>query len=179
MLETVKEFGLERLAAAGELDSIRNRHAAFFLELAEARDPTIPIPGDFAWVARLVPDQGNLRLALTSLHDAGDWRRLLRLAAALHDFWQTRGQYDEANHWLLLALDRDPAAPADLRVKALAALGHLAYFRGSYAEARSYWEEELELARASGLDYVRTRTSLPDLAHWHIGLEIWIGRPTC
>lgn len=153
MLETVRAFGLERLAAAGELDAVRDRHAALFLELAEARDPTIPIPGDFAWTARLTPDQENLRHALVSLHDAGDWPRLLRLAAALDDFWQIRGQYDEARRWLLLALGRNPEAPADIKVKALAALGQLAYFRGSYAEARSFWEEELELARTAGLDY--------------------------
>jgi non-specific serine/threonine protein kinase len=153
MLETVKEFGMERLAAAGELDDVREDHAEFFLELAESRDPTIPIPGDFEWIARLTPDQANLRLALQSLHDIRDWRRLLRLAGALDDFWQIRGQSDEASHWLLLALDRDPAAPAEIRVKALAALGQLAYFRGSYAEARSFWEEELELARSAGLVY--------------------------
>jgi predicted ATPase len=154
MLETIKAFGLERLAEENELDAVRDRHAACFLELAESRDPTIPIPGDFEWIARLAPDQDNLRLALTSLHDAGDWRRLLRLAGALDDFWQIRGQYDEASRWLLLALDRDPAAPAEIRVKALAALGQRGYFQGNYAEARSYWEEELELARASGLEYV-------------------------
>jgi predicted ATPase/DNA-binding CsgD family transcriptional regulator len=152
MLETVREFGLERLAAADELDGVCSRHATFFLELAETRDPTIPIPGDFEWIARMTPDQENLRLALISLQDAGDWRRLLRLAAALDDFWQVRGQYDEASRWLLLALDRDPAAPADIRVKVLAALGQLAYFRGNYAETRSYWEQELELARVAGLE---------------------------
>lgn len=153
MLETVKEYGLERLTLAGELDGARARHAAFFLELAETRDPTIPIPGDFAWIARLTPDQENLRLALISLREAEDWPSMLRLAAALDDFWQVRGQYDEATRWLLLALDRASASPAEVRAKALAALGQLAYFRGNYPEARSYWEEELELARSSGLQY--------------------------
>lgn len=154
MLETVRAFGHEQLVAWREIDDVRDRHASLFLELAEARDPTIPIPGDFAWTARLTPEQDNLRLALTTLHDAGEWRRLLRLAVALDDYWQIRGQYDEANRWIRHALEHDPDAPADIRVKGLAALGQLAYFQGNYEEARSYWEEELTLAHEAGLDHV-------------------------
>lgn len=154
MLETVREFGLEQLALADEVTGARARHAAFFLLLAEERNPTIPIPGDFEWATRLSPERDNLRLALLSLYDAADWRALLRLAAALDDYWQLRGQYDEASRWIRLALDRDPEAPAALRAKALAALGQLAYFRGDYDEAQSRWEAELALGRVSGLDQV-------------------------
>lgn len=153
MLETVRAFGLEHLAAAGEIGGARERHAAFFLALAETRDPTIPIPGDFAWAAQLAPDQDNLRLALQTLCDAGDWPRLLRLAVALDDYWQIRGQYDEANRWIRLALERDATSPPAVRVKALAALGQLAYFQGTYDEASARWEAELELARDSGLEH--------------------------
>ncbi len=153
MLATVRAYGLERLAEAGELGQVRDQHAALFLELAESRDPTIPIPGDFAWTARLTPDQDNLRLALLTLYELGDWPRLLRLAVALDDFWQILGQYDEANRWIRLALEREPTSPPTVRVKALAALGQLAYFRGNYSEAHSYWEQELELAHAAGLEY--------------------------
>ncbi|MEZ4530629.1 MAG: NB-ARC domain-containing protein [Thermomicrobiales bacterium] len=154
MLETVRAFGHEQLVAWREIDDVRDRHASLFLELAEARDPTIPIPGDFAWTTRLTPEQDNLRLALTTLHDAGEWRRLLRLAVALDDFWQIGGQYVEANRWIRHSLEHDPDAPADIKVKGLAALGQLAYFQGNYEEARSYWEEELTLAHDAGLDHV-------------------------
>jgi non-specific serine/threonine protein kinase len=153
MLETVREFGRERLEAAAEFEATLDRHAAFYLTVAEMRNPAIPVPGDFAWIARLVPELDNLRLALTNLERQTDALPLLRIATALYEFWFVRGLADEAAAWLQLALDRAPAAPPGLRARATGALGTLAWYRGDYAQAAPLYARERELAEESGDNY--------------------------
>ncbi len=154
MLETVREFGRERLEATSELDATLDRHAAYFLQLAEARNPAIPIPGDFAWISRLAPELDNLRLALATLECRIDALPLLRMTSALYEFWLVRGLADEATAWLQLALGRALAAPLELRARATGALGTFAWYQGDYTRAAPLYERELELAKESGHNYV-------------------------
>ncbi|HSF48595.1 MAG TPA: TIR domain-containing protein, partial [Burkholderiales bacterium] len=129
MLETIREFGLECLAASGEAEDIRRRHAAFFLELAETAEPHLLGERQAQWLKRLDEEHDNARAAFESLlkHDADGARRL---AAALWRFWFFRGHLTEG--WdrvhRVLALNQDAAPP--LKVRVLVAAAVLAYFRG-------------------------------------------------
>ena len=72
MLETVRQYATERLAESGETDRLRQRHAGFFLALAEQAEPKLFGPEQDAWFARLEAEHSNLRAALEWLAAQGD-----------------------------------------------------------------------------------------------------------
>jgi DNA-binding CsgD family transcriptional regulator/tetratricopeptide (TPR) repeat protein len=126
MLETVREFGLERLIEQGEEGAARDRHAAYMLNLAERADPAIWGGPDHAmWLDRLESEFANLRAALTWLQARGDAPRFLRLAAALGGFWHYRSHRVEGRHWLAEALASDDGSVPAARAMALIKLGML------------------------------------------------------
>jgi predicted ATPase len=85
MLETIREYGLEQLEASGEAGALRQRHAAYYLALAEGAEP------EAAWAAHLDRDHDNLRAALRWARASGQTDLSLGLAAALWRFWHVRG----------------------------------------------------------------------------------------
>jgi non-specific serine/threonine protein kinase len=150
MLETVREFGLEQLAESGEADEVRDRHAAWCLALAE-RSPVWPSPVNPVIVAKLEAEHPNLRAALAWLEEAGPGRGddLLRLAAALGQFWFVAGREREELGWLERALAAAPATPTPVRSQALFWAGFLAHEVGE-PRAALYAEQALAVARALG-----------------------------
>ncbi|MDP9471741.1 MAG: hypothetical protein M3Q71_13940, partial [Chloroflexota bacterium] len=101
MLETVREYGLERLAAAGEEEEMRLRHAAWYLGMAEELWPALQRRLDPALaISRLAPEHDNLRATLVWLDSAGDGEALLRLAGAIFLFWYVHGDLREGLSWL-------------------------------------------------------------------------------
>jgi non-specific serine/threonine protein kinase len=150
MLETIREFGLERLAASGQEEEVRDRHAAWAQAVAE-RAASHAMESDAAdWLAILEREHPNLRAAWTWLVNREDGTGLLRLAAALWPFWEERMHYGEARGWLeaALALGRD--APARDRLAALAGAGTMAWRQSDFAAAIAYHEQALRLARDLG-----------------------------
>jgi predicted ATPase len=125
MLETIREYALERLEASGEPDELRRRHARFFLGLAEEAEPVAGSVPDPAELERLETDHDNLRGALTWSLTA-EPALALRLSAALAWFWELRGYLSEGRSWLGRALAADEGADLALRAKALWAVGDLA-----------------------------------------------------
>ncbi len=105
MLETIREFGLERLARSGEEEVVRNAHAAWCLNLTQRAWPFWFSPAQKAWGDRLEAAHGNLRAALAWLAETGDIRTGLKLTAALWPFWFVRGHWAEGRKWLARALD--------------------------------------------------------------------------
>jgi predicted ATPase len=91
MLETIREFGRERLEASGELAEARRRHAGFFLDLADAAGPELTGPDQGEWLDRCDLEHANLRAALDWAVEAGETGRALTAATALWRFWQQRG----------------------------------------------------------------------------------------
>jgi non-specific serine/threonine protein kinase len=162
MLETVREYAWERLAAAGELAVAQRAHAHYFLALAERADPLLRTCEQRAWYVRLEREQDNLRAALRWLldqegSDSGDVAERasgLRLAGALGDFWRLRGHYAEGLRWLEEALERTQAVDREsggdddsaARTYALVAAGTLLALRGEFARARAPLVEGLALA---------------------------------
>ena len=149
MLETVREYALERLAEAGETDGLLARHAECYLALAEQTEPRLIGPGQAAWLDRLQKEHDNLRAALRWLVEHGPADHGLRLAAALRRFWRARGYLTEGRERLAALLALPLAGDHDRsRAKALHAAGWLAREQGDYAEARALFEESLEIYRA-------------------------------
>jgi non-specific serine/threonine protein kinase len=150
MLETVREFGLEQLVAAGEDATTRDRHAAWCLALAgQAPDALSPIvrPDVFD---RLEAEHPNLRAALAWLDRSGRAADMLRLADALAWFWYLGGHYREGLDWLERALAiSDEDTPARARCEALCRVGHLAQTLDE-PRAATYLEQALALARTIG-----------------------------
>jgi predicted ATPase/DNA-binding CsgD family transcriptional regulator/transcriptional regulator with XRE-family HTH domain len=132
-LETVREYGLEQLAEAGEWATVHDRHRDWYLALAERVAPERLDPRH---VARLEREQDNLRAALRWSIEAGQAEAGLRLAVASWPLWYLRNRYAEGRAWLgeLLAL---PPTAGPSRWRALAFAGYLAYGQGDYADAEA------------------------------------------
>jgi predicted ATPase/DNA-binding CsgD family transcriptional regulator len=148
MLETIREYGLEQLAASGEGDKIRTRLAAFYLDLVETG---VPPPTRLPWLRRLDREQDNLRAALAwTIAQPEQAEIALRLAAGLEDYWNSRGQAREGRTWLERALAVSGDTALALRVRALVATASLAWSAGELAVGRAPAEEALALAETAG-----------------------------
>jgi tetratricopeptide (TPR) repeat protein len=150
MLETVREYALERLEASNEAESIRQAHAAFSLKLAEEAEAELTGPRQADWLDRLEADLDNLRAALAWTIPK-DPAMALRLAGALWRFWYVRGYLSEGRAWAEAALAQDGGRGSETeRAKALCVAGDLAQEQGDYAHATPLLEAGLAAARAAG-----------------------------
>jgi predicted ATPase len=151
MLETIREYGLERLRAGGDWDATRRAHATYFLELAEQAEAELTGPRQPLWLDRLEADHNNLRAALSWAEEQGKIEFGLRLGAALWRFWVTRGHMLEGRQRLqrLLALPGG-AARIPARARVLHGLGTIIHEISDYAQARPLLEESLSIWRELG-----------------------------
>jgi predicted ATPase/transcriptional regulator with XRE-family HTH domain len=155
MLETIREYALERLREHGQEEILRRRYATYYLTLAEQGEHGLQGPDSRRWLERLETEHDNLRAALAwSQTTVGDHELGLRLAAALWWFWWARGHGSEGRRWLAQALnDQDSAdpnkAPLAVRAKALVAAGVLAAALDIQA-AHGLLEAALAIYRAVG-----------------------------
>jgi predicted ATPase/transcriptional regulator with XRE-family HTH domain len=151
MLETIREYGLERLAASGEGDPVRDAHAAYCLHLAESAEVGMQGTEQVRWLDRLEADHDNLRAALCWLPARGQVEEALRLAGAVWFFRWIRGYHAEsrAQYETLLSL---PAASERTvaRAKALNGLGVTALSLGDRDLAVASHEEALAIGRMRG-----------------------------
>jgi len=138
MLETIREFGLERLAESGEEETFRARHAEEFARLAEAAYDRRG-EAEAEWSSRLDRDHDDLRAAVDWLA-AKDPGATLELAGALGWFWFTRGYLTEGGARLAAALSASGGSDR-ARARALAASGALAARTGRIDEGRAQLEE--------------------------------------
>jgi DNA-binding CsgD family transcriptional regulator len=150
LLETIREFGLERLAASGQEAIVRQRHAEWCLAFAAHAGPHAKDPDAAVLLEALEREHPNLRAALAWLVAQGDGRRLLRLAGALWPFWQQHAYYGEGRRWLEVALELGRDAPATERVEALTGAGTLTWYQRDVTAARHWHEQALALAREVG-----------------------------
>ena len=167
MFETIREFGLEQLAATGEADTAGAAHAAVFLALAERAEPELTGPAQRAWVARLEREHDNVRAAMTWLLGHGDAERALRLGGALWRFWSERAHLSEGRAWLERALAAGQDAPAPARARALYAAAVLAEDQGDYDQAVTRHVAALALWQTLGDRHgvARALTGLGNIAH--------------
>jgi tetratricopeptide (TPR) repeat protein len=144
MLETIRQYALDCLAASGEAHALRQRHAQYYLALAETADAMLRGPEQGLWLAQLEAEHDNLRAAL-EWYQATDPERGLRLAVALWQFWEMRSHLSEGRACLqeLLRVTRD--APTLLRAQALHGMGVLTYHLAEYQQAKEPLIEALVL----------------------------------
>ena len=151
LLETVRQYGRERLEEFGETAQVRRRHRDWYLALAERAEPELHGPNQIAWLERLEQNHDNLRAALDwSVNDADTSAQGLRLAAALCDFWDIHNHFDEGRAWLDRVLSMPGAVAAAPRAKALIAAAHLAHRQGDYAGVPAQCDEALALFEREG-----------------------------
>jgi predicted ATPase/DNA-binding CsgD family transcriptional regulator len=151
MLETVREFALERLAESGEEEAAREVHAARYLALAEVAAGAAGGAGGAGWMRRLTAERANLWAALDWLDQAGRADAVLQLTGALWYYWYRLGELAQGRARLECALagvaaDVDPA----LRARALRGVGVLAWQSGDYDRSREQLDAALVDYRALG-----------------------------
>jgi predicted ATPase/transcriptional regulator with XRE-family HTH domain len=150
MLETIREYALELLEESREVTSVRQAHAAAFLDMAERAERELHGPDQVTWLDHLEAEHPNLRAALEWMLQAHDCEQALRLGRALWWFWSVRGYSSEGRRWLDRILDAampqleratskhtiNPGLATNIAA-ALHAAGHLALFQGDFVAARS------------------------------------------
>jgi predicted ATPase/DNA-binding SARP family transcriptional activator len=149
LLETVRQYGVERLRAAGEEDRLRERHAAHFVGFAELAEPHLfGGAAERSWVSRVTDDIGNLRaVAEWSGKDAARAAIGLRLGAAIHWYWFATGHFQEGRRRLSDALALGGTIDERVRARALIAMGHFAIWQGQPDGALPAMDEAADLAR--------------------------------
>ena len=152
MLETVREYGLERLKESGEAEVIQRVHAHYYLALAEAAEAELRGTNEKAWLGRLELEHQNLRAALNwAIAQGGEEiETALRLASALWPFWRAHGHLSEGRKILEQVLAHSKAALPAQRAKVLNAAGVLAGLQGSYEQAERLCGESLAIFRELG-----------------------------
>jgi predicted ATPase len=151
MLETIRQYAVERLVASGEEQLLRRRHAEYFLAVAEqARELFSSGKADEAVYASLDLEHENLRAALRWAGEHGDVELEVRLATALRQFWIVRGYLSEGRRFFAAAVERTAVGDPRLRAEARMHGGAFPYRQGDLATAKAWWQEALELLRDSG-----------------------------
>jgi len=148
MLETIREYALERLDESSEAHRLRSLHTKHYLALAERAEPELTRGHQVMWLARLELDHDNLRASLDhALLD--DPPIAARLCGALWIFWYQHGHISEGLRWIESALASGGAVPT-LRAELLCGAGLFQRERGNHESAVKLHEEQLEVARNVG-----------------------------
>lgn len=150
MLETLRQYGAERLAERGETEAARNWHLGWAVALAAEAEPHLEGAGQAEWLQRLADEHDNLRSALEWAASSPDCGQLLSLVTALGRFWEVRGYLSEGRRWLEAALEAWSAESAAPRARAHRWAGVLAQRQGDHHAARRHFEAGLALSRDAG-----------------------------
>ncbi len=150
MLETIREYALEKLESSGEGAFTKRAHAAYYLVLAEEDAPEQAGTGEAEWLERLALENDNFRAALERLTDAGDADWGLRLGTALFRFWEAEHPAEGTDRLRKVLELEGAAAPTQARARALFAAGVLASEQGDYASGYRLHQESLEISRLLG-----------------------------
>jgi predicted ATPase/class 3 adenylate cyclase len=151
LLETIRQYGRDRLQETGQTDTLRERHRDWYLEFAARAESQLWTGEETAWVERLELEHDNLRAALAwSRTEEDGVEPGLRLAGLLWKFWELKGHVREGRRWLEGALVRRDEVPPAARWLPLQGAGNLARDESDLARARELYEESLSLLRELG-----------------------------
>jgi DNA-binding CsgD family transcriptional regulator/tetratricopeptide (TPR) repeat protein len=142
MLETIREYALERLAERGETEALRNWHLAYYLALAEQARSELDGAQPRAWLDRLHHEYDNLRAALGWAIEQEAVELSVRLASALQGFWFLGGSISEGVRSAMALVARAGLTwPAELRARALRVAGFMVFHQGDYVAASGLLQE--------------------------------------
>lgn len=159
MLETIREFAMMKLDASGEEDTIRGRHADYFLKVVEKAEPHLHQKDQISWLDRLEAEHDNMRAALGWTCERRDADTALGISGALSEFWRMGGYLEEGKAWLERALTLAADTPSVRRALCQRGAGILAQAQGESDQAVSRLTESLNDWRALG-DQRRTGETL-------------------
>ena len=125
LLETIRTYAAERLAASGTEAAARHSHASHYIALAEYAAEQLQTSNQRIWLVRLAAEQPNLRAALTHSIDVGDSNAAWRAVAALSRFWDVSGQRREAHEWIQRTLGLGSPTANHVAVAGLAAASEI------------------------------------------------------
>jgi predicted ATPase len=165
LLDTIREYALERLHGSAVWGDAHDRHAAYFAAIAEPAEPELSDPGQLAWLNRLETEHENLSSAMSWLLDQDRVERVLQLGWATWKYWWLRGHVADLVPVEDKLLARSESFPPDQRAMALSAAGFGLLARGDRAGGQELLERSLPLFRHSGnkLDTARTLNLLGHL----------------
>ncbi|HYP41891.1 MAG TPA: tetratricopeptide repeat protein [Chloroflexia bacterium] len=147
MLETIREYALERLVERGEIEQARRQHAEYYASFSEAAGPELSGPEQSTWLGRAAREHDNLRGALRWTLDRGDAQTAARIAGEMWRFWWVRGFLSEGRAWLDEVIGQSHAIDIALKATALRGAGTLAHVQGDFLQGQSLFEESLTLYR--------------------------------
>jgi predicted ATPase/class 3 adenylate cyclase len=175
MLEPLRQYGRDRLIAAGEANAIRTGHLAWFVTVSNQAEPALRGMGQADWLRRLSTEHDNLRTALrwsltSSAIDEG-----LRIATAISRFWYLRGHISEGRRWLdeLLGAQAEGTAGAATAAAAMAEAAALAQLQFDGARATALATQALEIFRDAHDDrgIAFSLGTLASVARWQANYE--------
>jgi predicted ATPase/serine/threonine protein kinase len=152
MLETIREYALERLAESGEEQLIKRTHAAYYLVLAEEGAGEESDAASAEWLEQLKAESDNVRAALKWLLENGEADWGVRFGAALFRFWESGEHLAEGRDLLDRLLKLGPTSPSQVRARALFAAGALAGEQSDYVAADKFAQESLNISKELGDD---------------------------
>jgi tetratricopeptide (TPR) repeat protein len=164
MLEVVREYAREQLAASGEEGEVRARHLAYFERFLAEVEPGLYGREQESLFERLEAEHDNVRAALHFALETDRGDEALELASRMVHFWIVRGHLTEACDWLERSLAASTASPAIVRSKALNGVGIARGELDDLDAAAAAFEQSLELAREAA-DDERTAIALGNLGN--------------
>jgi predicted ATPase/DNA-binding winged helix-turn-helix (wHTH) protein len=150
MLETIREYALERLTDSGEQPAARRAHAAYCLVLAEEGNPELSSADRARWLTQCDAEIDNFRSALDWLFQTLDLDWGLRLCVALFRFWDMREHLTEGRARLETVLRLAGSDRTKERARVSLFLGALASAQGDYPAAERFLEQSLSLYEELG-----------------------------
>ncbi|MEO7672622.1 MAG: tetratricopeptide repeat protein [Pyrinomonadaceae bacterium] len=149
MLEVVRDFASELMELNGEAESVRRKHAEFYVSLGETAEPFLQTAQSDVWLGRLEEEHDNLRAAM-SWSVTNDPSMAVRMAVAVRNFWLVHGHLNEGFRWLKAASTTGFRPDPAQGFKLLNGLGLAARFSGDYETARHAYEDGLAAGREAG-----------------------------
>jgi predicted ATPase len=150
MLETTREYALEKLVETGEDQSAHSHHFDYFLQLAQEAESQLIGSDQAGWLNRLEREHDNFRSALEWSMQGGKYEEALQMAGALGLFWLKHTHFSEGRRWIRNILESHPNFSDQAKLKAWHWAGFMAFWQMDMIESRKLYTQSLELEQALG-----------------------------
>jgi predicted ATPase/class 3 adenylate cyclase len=150
MLETLREYALEQLAASGEVSTLQRAHADYYLRLTETAEPNLTGASQVEWFNRLETEHHNVEAALEWLINSGDFEGAGRMAAVLWRVWGAHSRLSAGSQWAEQVLAQADTLTTRVRAKVTHGAGRLQYLQYHLPQAAEYLKTSLGLYEQCG-----------------------------